>query len=214
MEFIATLFQNFWLSLQSGQLSELGIWTYVLLAVVVAVEGPIATLLGAAAASAGYLRLNIVFIAAFVGNLTADLSWYLLGYLGKVEWVMRFGKHFGLSSKLIEQIQHGLENHASKLLIIAKLTAAFTIPMLIAAGLSKLPLKRWLLGYMVAEAVWTGGLVLIGFYATEAITQVEHGIQSLSIIAGILFVFVGILFIRRKLRDQELGNLFDPKNRS
>ena len=36
-----------------GQLPELGHWTYILLALLVMVEGPIATLLGAAAASAG-----------------------------------------------------------------------------------------------------------------------------------------------------------------
>ncbi|MBN1431062.1 MAG: VTT domain-containing protein [Anaerolineae bacterium] len=214
MDFIVTLLQNFWLSLQSGQLSEQGVWIYLVLVVIVAVEGPIATLLGAAAASAGYLQLNGVFAAAFVGNLTADLSWYTLGYLGKIEWILRLGKRFGLNPKLLEHVQQGLADHATKLLIVAKLTAAFTIPMLIAAGLSRLPLKRWLPGYMVAEAIWTGGLVAVGFYATEAITQVEHGIQGLSIIAGLVFIIVGILFLRRKLRNRELDRLLEPKNRA
>ena len=36
-----------------GQLPELGAWSYVALAVLVAVEGPIATLLGAMGASTG-----------------------------------------------------------------------------------------------------------------------------------------------------------------
>jgi membrane protein DedA with SNARE-associated domain len=207
MEVIDKLLQTFWLDLQNGQLSHLGIWVYVLLAVVVAVEGPIATLLGAAVASAGYLRVNSVFISAFVGNLTADLSWYLLGYLGKIEWVMRFGKRFGLTSQFMERTQQELETNAPKLLIIAKLTAAFTIPMLIASGLARLPLKRWLPGYTLAEVVWTGCLVLIGFYATEAISRFEYGLRGLSIAAGVLFVIAGILFVRRTLRSRISGGV-------
>ena len=60
--------QNFVLVLKSGQLPQLGIWTYLVLAVLVAIEGPVATLLGAAAASAGLMRPGLVFITAAAGN--------------------------------------------------------------------------------------------------------------------------------------------------
>lgn len=211
MEVIDELLQAFWLNLQNGQLSHLGIWVYVLLAVVVAVEGPIATLLAAAAASAGYLRVNTVVVSAFVGNLIADLCWYLLGYVGKIDWMMRFGKRFGLTSQYMERTRQELENNAPKLLIIAKLTAAFTIPMLITAGLARLPLKRWLPGYAIAEVIWTGCLILIGFYATEAISRFEYGLRGLSIVAGLLFLIAGILFVRRTLRSRASRNMLQPR---
>jgi membrane protein DedA with SNARE-associated domain len=153
-------------------------------------------------ASAGYLPVTLVFVSASIGNLMADLAWYLLGYLGKIEWVVRFGKRFGLTSQYMERTQQELEHSAPKLLIIAKMTAAFTIPMLITAGLAKVPLKRWLPGYTVAEVVWTGCLVLIGYYATEAIVQFEYGLRGWSIVAGILVVIVGVLLVRRAFRSQ------------
>jgi hypothetical protein len=56
------------------------------------VEGPIATLLGAAAASAGLMRPVLVFIVAAADNLTADSIWYSLGRAGKPEWVLHFGR--------------------------------------------------------------------------------------------------------------------------
>jgi len=56
---LSVLFQNFIQALRSGQLPQLGIWTYILLAALVAVEGPIATLLGAAATSAGLMKPGI-----------------------------------------------------------------------------------------------------------------------------------------------------------
>ena len=213
MEVIVNLYKNFWLNLQTGQLSQTGVWSYLLLVVVVAIEGPLATLLAAAAAAGGYLRVNVVFIAAALGNLLADLGWYLLGYLGKVEWVLRVARRFGLRQRQLEQIQRALADHAPKLLILAKLTAAFTIPTLIVAGLSKVPLKRWLPGYVLAEALWTGCLVLIGYHATAAITRVEKGVQNWGIAAGAIFVVFAILMLRRVMQHGELQTLFDSEDR-
>ena len=201
MEAFVRLLQNFWLSLQSGQLSHLGMWNYLLLALIVAIEGPIATLLGAVAASTGYFKPNLVFLAACIGNLSADFAWYLVGYAGKVEWALRFGHRFGLRQEHLDQLEKGMKDHAPKLLVVAKLTAAFTIPTLIAAGLAKAPIKRWLPLYLLAEAVWTGSLVLIGYHTTIAITRVEHGVQNLVIASGACFVVFSILLMRRVLQN-------------
>ena len=51
------------LFLKYGPMAHLGYWNYVLLAILVAVEGPIATLLGAVAASAGLMRPILVFFS-------------------------------------------------------------------------------------------------------------------------------------------------------
>ena len=69
------LIQHFILAMKTGQLPQLGYWTYLVLALLVAVEGPVATLLGAAAASAGLMRPGLVFVSAAAGNLTADSLW-------------------------------------------------------------------------------------------------------------------------------------------
>ena len=94
------LLQSFVLAMKSGHLPELGYWTYLVLAFLVAIEGPVATLLGAAAASAGLMRPWLVFFCAAAGNLTADSLWYSLGYAGKLEWALRFGRRLGLRQSL------------------------------------------------------------------------------------------------------------------
>ncbi len=71
---LTILIQDFIQALRSGQLPQLGTWTYILLAALVAVEGPIATLLGAAAASAGLMKPGWVFIAAATGNLVCRFA--------------------------------------------------------------------------------------------------------------------------------------------
>ncbi len=203
MDNIAHLIATFWQNLQQGQWPQLGYWNYALLALLVAAEGPIATLLGAAAAAAGFMRPDLVFLAAATGNLLADLGWYTLGYLGRVEWLLRYGRWLGVRRRHLERLQRGMHHHARKILLVAKLTAGLVIPSLIAAGLARVPLRRWFPVVVAAEMLWTGALVLIGYYAAAAIVQVERGLHFLAIF-GALLLLLGLLEgIRRWFRAQE-----------
>ena len=53
MEILFSFLSDMMATIRHGGWPELGVWSYVLLAVLVATEGPITTLIGAAAAAAG-----------------------------------------------------------------------------------------------------------------------------------------------------------------
>ena len=154
---------------------EFGYWSYLILALLVLVEGPIAILLASAAASAGLMRPVLVFFSAAIGNLTADTLWWLLGYAGKTEWIHSLGRRLRIRESLIEHLQHNMIKHATRVLFLAKITVSFSIPALIAAGLLRIPWKRWFPYFILAETLWTGSLVLIGYYTTEALTARRAG---------------------------------------
>jgi membrane protein DedA with SNARE-associated domain len=191
-------FQNLSTLLRSGQFPEWGIWSYFALALLVAVEGPVATLLGAAAASAGVMKPWLVFVSASFGNLTADSLWYTLGRLGKINWLMRLGSRFGMSWERMERLEKSLQEHASKVLFVAKLSVSMVIPTLMAAGLVKAPWRKWFPAVFSGEMIWTGSLVLIGYYATEAIKRVEQGLEYI-ILAGSLAFVIFMLLMGRKI---------------
>jgi membrane protein DedA with SNARE-associated domain len=186
-------------TLRSGQLPELGSWTYLLLFVLVAFEGTFAILLGAAAASAGLMRPLPVFLTAAAGNLTADCLWYTLGYFGKTEWIYHFGRRLGVRPDLIERLKSALLKHATKVMFVAKVTSSFVIPALVTAGLLRIPFKRWFPYFIISETLWTGSLVLIGYYATESIKRVEQGLHYLLFIVPMVFVVFMLVAGRRLL---------------
>jgi membrane protein DedA with SNARE-associated domain len=190
-------------ALINGQLPEWGSWSYLVLAVLVAFEGPIVTLLGAAAASAGIMRPIPVFFAASLGNLTSDTVWYTLGYLGKVEWLLHFGRRLGVSREYLDRLERGLHEHASKILFFAKLSVGPMIPTLIATGLIKVPWRRWFPSVFGAEMIWTGTLVLIGYHATQAIQRVERGVEFIIAGASIVFV-VFLIWLGRRIWKQNI----------
>lgn len=189
--------QSYWLSLANGEIPQLGMWVYLLLAALVAVEGPIATLVGAAAASTGLLRPDFVFVAASAGNLTADVLWYSLGYAGKTDWLKRAGGWVGVNPAYITWFEGEMRIHAVKILFIAKLTLSLALPALIAAGLARVPWRRWFGTIFAAECVWTGGLVLAGYYLSRFARQLETGVQTAAGIGFLLALFLLMRYLKQ-----------------
>jgi membrane protein DedA with SNARE-associated domain len=206
------LFKNFWILLQQGHFPEVGRWNYLILAILVAIEGPIATLLGAAAASAGLMRLWGVFVAAAFGNLTADTLWYLLGYSGNIKKAFRLAHWAGFRREDIERLTVSMQSHHLKFLFFAKLTAGFMIPTLIAAGLARLPWKRCFPILLLGEMIWTGVLIVIGYYATEAIKDVSQILSYLVLVISVLFLIVIIWQGRRILMTAPDAVIYPDKN--
>ncbi len=201
MNTVLDILQHIVSLLRSAQLPEWGYWSYLVLALLVAIEGPIVTLLGAAAASAGLMRPGLVFVAASLGNLTADTLWYSVGYIGKIEWLMRFGRRLGANQMHLERLQRGMHDHVAKILFAAKLSVSLVIPSLIAAGLVKAPWRRWFPALFSAECIWTGSLVLVGYYATEAIKRVEKGLEYFLLVAPVIFIIFMVIMARHVFRD-------------
>jgi membrane protein DedA with SNARE-associated domain len=187
-------------AIQSGRLPQFGNWTYFLLVLLVILEGPSATLLGAAAASAGLMKPSLVFLAATVGNLTADSLWYSIGYFGNSEWFFRF-QRFGRRRKLIEYLKQNMTNHVTKILLLAKFSLSFMIPTLITAGLLRIPWRRWFPTLILADTLWTGLLVVIGYYSLESIRGVKQGIEYAVLFASILLV-TAIFVLGHRLKKQ------------
>ena len=73
--------------------------------------------------------------------------------------------------------------------------------ILIAAGLLRIPWKRWFPTLIVAETLWTGSLVLIGFYTTEALKRVEMWVEYAALGVSVLFVVVVMLEGRRLVKQ-------------
>jgi membrane-associated protein len=172
-------------------------WAYLLLAILVAVEGPITTLAGAVAASTGLLNPGLVFVSASLGNLTADTLWYSLGYIGKTEWLLKFTNWLGIKENYMTRLQKDVHDHIHKVLFIAKLTLGFVIPTLIAAGLARVPFKRWFGILFAAECIWTGALVLIGYYFGALTQHIESNLRWMSLTGALIFAAVIIVYISR-----------------
>jgi len=201
---IFDFFQKVWLYLQNGIVSNLGYWNYVILLVLAVVEGPIITLAGAAAASAGILKAPLVFAAAALGNMCADMIWYGIGRLGNLNWIAKISRVFKIRPHYLDLLQKGMAEHAYKIIFIAKLTAGLIIPSLIAAGLARVPVRRWFPFLLLAETIWTGSLVTIGYYAAISIRNLKEDFRYIALAGTVIILFLIVFWLRKQIRKSKI----------
>jgi membrane protein DedA with SNARE-associated domain len=194
---ITALFHNIWAILHFGRLETLGNWNYIILSLLVLIEGPVATILAAAFASVGLLNPLLVFISASLGNLVADSLWYFVGLKGNFEWFLNNIPWLKKESKFIEELKIEIHNNAFKYIALTKLTLSFSIPGLIAAGIVRIPYIKVLKILLSIEFIWTGGLVFLGYYFGQYISKLTIGIRIISSAIAFIFFILILSYIHK-----------------
>lgn len=198
------IIEEIWKQIQHGQLPDLGVWSYGILTLLVATEGPLSTLIGAAAAAAGLLDVRWVFVAAATGNILGDTLWYLVGYRGKLNTVYRYARWVGIHRRHLVRLQREMHTHAVKMILLAKVAYGLIVPTLVAAGLARVPWRRWFPVVLVMETLWTALLVWIGFHATGFIVQLERSLRTLGMVVASLIALVALAwYLRHKAQEAQ-----------
>lgn len=195
IEIIFDVIQQVWLDLQHGQLPDLGGWNYMLMAVFIMLQGRASALISGIAAASGYLNLGLIILVALLARAIVDLFWYKVGATGIADRIgRRAGSHGRFSyDRFSERINDGLHHRPSRMVLLAKTIGGLSIPVVIAVGNARVPLRRWLPASVAGEFLWTLPLLLLGFFATDAVSGVKGGILYLTFGMTLLFVSVSIL---------------------
>lgn len=193
------LWHEIWSAIQSGQLPDLGFWSYIILMILVFVEGPAATLVAATMAANGILRADLVFLLSMIANLLADVFWYVVGYFGGSRRILLRIGFIRRRWFTIRRLQRDLRDQASRIYLLTKLSMGLlTIPLLIASGMARVPWYRLAMVSLVVEPLWNGLLVLAGLRLGEYVAQLEHGLQTLALV-GTIVVFLVLLMVYRRI---------------
>lgn len=114
------------------------IYSYIIIFLLIIVEGPVVTISSSFLAASGYLNIFILYPLIVIADLLADIMWYFVGYLGKEKIIDRWGRFIGLTHerfRKLERLKNKFKTHQGKILFTAKITHAVGFPIFIAAGL-------------------------------------------------------------------------------
>lgn len=203
-------FFNHLMTVPANAVSHL--WVYPVLFVMVVIEGPIAILVAATAASTGFLNPLPVFITASLGNLIADILWYFLGVFGRVEWILKL-KWLKLEPKKLDVLTKSISKNVVKILIIAKLTNGLIVPALIATGLAKVNIRRWFPSIFFSNLLITGLFVGLGYWTAVNIMKLEHWVKYLALGFSIILIIFTSIYVQHLLSRQTLvDDLIEENN--
>jgi membrane protein DedA with SNARE-associated domain len=179
---------------------DLGLLSYLLIFVLVAIQGSFVTLLAGLAASRGIVYLPGVIIAAILGNTIADMGWYMIGYLGRFERLIARFSYFRRHEEIVLVLQEEIQEQGLKILVVTKMTMSMVVPTLIAVGMARLPFLRWFPIIFIIEVIWTTLIASFGYFFGQQISRAETGLQILGIVGLFLVLILLLWFIRRVYR--------------
>lgn len=179
-------------------------WFYFLVILLVAVNGEAAILLTASIASSGYFNPYVALIAVTLGNVISDSCWFALGYYGKMDWLLKKSRWLGISSDNVDLAQKIVRKDVVKLLIFSKLTNWITIPALVTAGFSKVPMKKWFPTVVISNFLIGVILMALGYYMSAEMMKIQSGLRYVAIILTLAFVLAAIFYVRKLVSGKDL----------
>jgi membrane protein DedA with SNARE-associated domain len=200
IETFIDVIQEVWIDLQQGQLPNLGGWNYMLMAFFLMIQGRASALIGGIAAATGSLNLGLIILVALAARAIVDLFWYRVGTTGLINRISGRGSS---SDRFVGSVNEELNNRPTRVILLSKFTGGLSVPVVVAIGNAGVPLRRWLPASFAGELLWTLPLLLVGFFATEAVSGVKGGLVylSLGLTSLILFGFL-LRSIRTGLSDR------------
>ena len=171
---------------------------YLAMGLITLLEGLISNLAAGITISGVYLRPIPVFVGIVTGNLMADMAWYNLGRYFQMDRIKRLAHRLKLDLQLIDDIAIEIRQHAPRFLFMAKLTIGLPVPSLIATGLSKVPVRRWIGMLVLAELIRTSVFVTLVFLYASAIDQASREMQSILLTMTVFVVIAGMIWWKKR----------------
>jgi len=165
---------------------------YLIFLLLAIVEGPIVTIIGGFLSSLGYFHFLLIYLLALVGNLGCDFLYYILGRWGN-ERIMAKGHFWGINIERAKKIEKHFGEHAGKTILFGKWTHYAGAPILVAAGMARIPLKKFVWFNFVGESLKSLVLLMAGYYFGKAYQEVYKYLGYVSLI--IFFVIILIIAI-------------------
>jgi len=182
------------------------VYKYLIIFLLAIVEGPVVMTLAGFMLRLGYADFWPLYLTLMAGDLTADSLWYGLGYYFAHPLVKKYGRFIGVSEELLAKTTTLFQKHPNKILFLSKITMGFgfALVVLIAAGLSRVPFKKYIAFNATGQIFWTALLMSVGYFFGNFYLVINKDLQLLSLFAFVIIIIFLMRGIGRYLRSYNL----------
>ncbi len=170
-------------------------YNYLIIFILAIVEGPFLALLLGYLVYTGYINFYLTFFILFFAEMGRDIFCYRLGRYGNKKILE--SKYFSKSvktAKNLSTLEYMWHEHTKKTMFLGKLAYAISLPIIISAGMAKLPFKKFILTSMPIGIFQISVLLLVGYYLGSSYEMASQYIKYPGIIIAILIVLVLTLY--------------------
>lgn len=180
---------------------------YALFFPIAIIEGPIITIIAGFLAAHNIVNFLLVYLILAAGDVAGDIFYYAVGRWGRMSFINRWGKYIGITETKIQELEGHFVRHSGKTILFSKIAHGIGTLFLVAAGVSKMPLGRFIFYNTIGTIPKTLILLLAGYFFGQAYAQIGKyfdyaaiGGIALGVALIIIYVFVG-RFLKKKEKD-------------
>ena len=188
--------------------SWLSTYKYVVIFLVALVEGPIIMTISGFFFKLGYFTFWPLYLTLMAGDLAADILWYGVGRYAAHPFIKKYGYFFSVSDELLHKTEALVKRHSNKILFLSKITMGlgFALVILIAAGMARVPFRKYLAFNIAGQFIWTGFLLAIGYFFGNLYLVINEGLRTAALIAFLVILIGAVHGISRYLRKRTAQN--------
>jgi len=169
--------------------------------------GSAVTTVAAFAASLGYFNIFLIAILSFFAELSEGAIFYTLGYFGRRKLIGKNGSFFGIKVKALYKLETHFQKHFGKTFFFIKMTPFLSIPGLTLAGVSHVPLKKyvsWTFLIVSFKAIFFSALgFFLGFIANQFLKDKPLAFSLfILILTMLIFSWLGKHFMEKMLKKE------------
>jgi|SRR3989344_1460994 len=172
-------------------------YKYLLIFLATIFQGPVVMMVSGFMLHLGLVDFFTVCIVLILGDLTADVVWYIVGRSFAAPLIRNYGYLFSITPELFERTEGLFQKYHAKILIISKLTMGLgaAIVVLLAAGATRVPFRIYILINSICEIPFMLLLFGIGYFFGYLYNYVAGGLK----IAFLLLIAIAIFMLLRGL---------------
>ncbi len=172
----------------------------------VGIPFPSETILLAAGATASLHKLNVwaVLGLGVAGAVIGSSLGYGIGHYGGRALLDRLVRRGLVKQHHLERVQGFFDRHGGKTLVFARFVPGVRIPAFWLAGVSAMPIPRFMTWNVAGAVVWVVTITLLGYVFANSVGTIEQllGRDAFIGAGGLLLVAIGTFEVRRRLRDR------------
>ncbi|MFA5894130.1 MAG: DedA family protein [Candidatus Margulisiibacteriota bacterium] len=190
-------------------LTAIPVLKYGLLFLLTVIEGPLVAMIAGLLASLGFFNLALAYLVIIAGDLVSDSLYYSIGFWGREKSIKKYGRFLLLDQTKLHKFETLVRYHSGKVLILGKLTHFAGVPILLAAGLVKIPYRKFIWYDTLATLPKSLAFLLLGYYFGGLTGTINRYLEYGTLITGglLAIIFAGYLFagkyLEKKLSDNK-----------
>lgn len=159
------------------------------------IEGSMVSTAAGVASALGYFNIFIIIILSILGDVVADVLYYVIGYKSRNVLNSNFFRYIGVTELRINKVKNLLHTHVNKSLILIKLSPFMGPPGLLIVGAVNVPFKKYFKAILIISVFKALFFTLLGFFSGFVYLRLSKIITNTQSILWVLIFIILVYFL-------------------